>query len=88
VGGIKTNLPLFRRIVQDKNFVAGDVDTGYLGRMLAEHGLRSSTDNHQVAMLAAALFQLQTEQSHKEVVGPGDYGKGRWKRASRTEALS
>ena len=88
VGGIKTNLPLFRRIVQDKNFVAGDVDTGYLGRMLAEHGLRSSTDNYQVAMLAAALFQLQTEQSHKEVVGPGDYGKGRWKRASRTEALS
>ena len=35
VGGIKSNLPLFRRILRDADFQAGQFDTGYLDRLLA-----------------------------------------------------
>ena len=35
VGGIKTNLPLFRRILEHPDFVAARIDTGFLDRLLA-----------------------------------------------------
>ncbi len=34
VGGIKTNISLFRRILSNPDFHAGKVDTGYLDRLL------------------------------------------------------
>ena len=42
VGGIKTNISLFRRILHDADFRAAKVDTGFLDRMLkrAEDKLR------------------------------------------------
>src|SRR6201998_540750 len=36
VGGIKTNISLFRRILSDPDFCAGKLDTGFLDRMLAK----------------------------------------------------
>jgi acetyl-CoA carboxylase, biotin carboxylase subunit len=36
IGGIKTNLPLFRRILLHSDFQAGRVDTGFLDRLLKE----------------------------------------------------
>src|SRR5215472_1559864 len=35
VGGIKTNISLFRRILSDADFQAGRVDTGYLDRLMS-----------------------------------------------------
>ncbi len=37
IGGIRTNLGLFRRILRDPDFRAARIDTGYLDRLLAEH---------------------------------------------------
>ena len=36
VGGIKTNLPLFRRILSHPDFRAAKIDTGFLDRLLKE----------------------------------------------------
>ncbi len=36
VGGIKTNISLFRRILKDPDFRAGKIDTGFLERLLAK----------------------------------------------------
>ena len=36
IGGIQTNLPLFRRILGDPAFQAGHVDTGFLDRLLRQ----------------------------------------------------
>jgi len=36
IGGIKTNIGLFRRILMDEGFRAARIDTGYLERLLAE----------------------------------------------------
>jgi acetyl-CoA carboxylase, biotin carboxylase subunit len=64
VGGIKTNLSLFRRIVSDKTFIAGDLHTGYLDGLLShtesndinerERGEREK--DGKIAATAAALF--------------------------------
>jgi acetyl-CoA carboxylase biotin carboxylase subunit len=59
VGGIKTNIPLFRRILRDTDFRSGKLDTGFLDRML-----KRSEDNSvdpkaaQVAAIAAGIFAV------------------------------
>ena len=35
VTGVKTNLPVLRRIMEDAEFLSGTFDTGLLGRMAA-----------------------------------------------------
>ncbi|MGA8764636.1 MAG: acetyl-CoA carboxylase biotin carboxylase subunit [Candidatus Sulfotelmatobacter sp.] len=64
VGGIKTNLSLFRRIVRDPEFRAAKLDTGFLDRMLQKKNLhfelraRSQSDPKpaEVAAIAAGMF--------------------------------
>jgi acetyl-CoA carboxylase biotin carboxylase subunit len=41
IEGIPTTLPFLRRIVDDDAFVRGDVDTGFVARMLAEESARA-----------------------------------------------
>src|SRR5882762_8000646 len=60
VGGIKTNLSLFRRILNDQDFMAGRLDTGFLDRLLARPVETAATDGKaaEVAALAAGLFAV------------------------------
>src|ERR1051326_7712806 len=44
-GGIKTNLPLFRRILEHPDFVAARIDTGFLDRLLAGKLVSTSSSN-------------------------------------------
>ena len=41
IEGIPTTLPFLRRIVDDDSFVRGDVDTGFVARMMAEETARA-----------------------------------------------
>jgi acetyl-CoA carboxylase, biotin carboxylase subunit len=36
IEGPRTNIPFVRRIIDHPEFAAGDFDTGFVGRMLAE----------------------------------------------------
>ncbi len=58
VGGIKTNIPLFRRILGDPDFQAGRIDTGFLDRLLAQKqpAFDSTSDEVHIAAAAAAIF--------------------------------
>src|SRR5579864_9004518 len=59
VGGIKTNLPLFRRILEHPDFVAARIDTGFLDRLLATKAdpqSHASNDSAEIAAVSAALF--------------------------------
>ncbi|MCG6955619.1 MAG: acetyl-CoA carboxylase biotin carboxylase subunit [Gemmatimonadetes bacterium] len=38
IEGVPTTIPFLRRIVDDEHFVEGDVDTGFVERMMAEEG--------------------------------------------------
>jgi acetyl-CoA carboxylase biotin carboxylase subunit len=85
VGGIKTNLSLFRRILDDEKFQAGKLDTGYLDRLLKSAASESQRQDADVAAIAAGLFALLDSESADE--GPAASAGSAWKRVARTEAL-
>jgi len=88
VGGIKTNLSLFRTIVNDPDFQAGRVDTGYLGRLLAQSHSEPRPEIEKIAAIAAGLFELQVGQNGAQGDQiPNRTHEANWKRAARAEAL-
>jgi biotin carboxylase len=36
IEGIRTNIPFLRRIINNPEFIRGEFDTGFVGRLLAE----------------------------------------------------
>ncbi len=86
IGGIKTNIGLFRRILLDEDFRAARIDTGYLERLLAEPDapLREDVPEDVVA-LAAALFAVSARRA---TVAEADLPEeSRWAVAGRREGL-
>jgi acetyl-CoA carboxylase, biotin carboxylase subunit len=83
IGGIKTNISLFRRILLDDDFRAARLDTGYLERLLA-HRAVSATEAvpEDVVAIAAALFLASKGSSLVEMVE-----ESRWGLAGRREGL-
>lgn len=90
VGGVRTNLSLFRRILDDPDFVAGKTDTGYLGRLKFGGG-EENGDDEQMAAVAAAIWSAlnpangKNQQVESFTSSPTSSA---WKRTARTEALS
>jgi acetyl-CoA carboxylase biotin carboxylase subunit len=93
VAGIKTNLGLFRRILADKDFQSGKIDTGYLERFLkgVETGGESKQNSANIAAIAAAVFAvLESKTSgsnHETAMSETGPATSSWKRAARTESL-
>ena len=96
VGGIKTNISLFRRILQDPDFCAGKLDTGFLDRLLAKPYHAPDGQHPLIAAIAAAIF-VATEGATSHTVSAGHAsGNGEratalpasnWRRSARNEAL-
>jgi acetyl-CoA carboxylase, biotin carboxylase subunit len=86
IGGIKTNIGLFRRILMDGDFRAARIDTGYLERLLAEPDAPAREDvPEDVVALAAALFAAL---ARRETVAGADLSdESRWAVAGRREGL-
>src|SRR5712691_6159574 len=97
VGGIKTNISLFRRILSDEAFQAGRMDTGYLDRLLKPKPAEVAREDAGIAAIAAGLFAVLDPASVLATAGTvsangrGGAGNGSaasgWKRAARVEAL-
>lgn len=97
VGGIKTNISLFRRILTDADFQAGKVDTGYLDRLLKSKASEVMGEDAEVAAIAAGIFAILDPAS---VVGNGNLSPNPgnkavdgitlsgWKKAARFEGLA
>jgi acetyl-CoA carboxylase biotin carboxylase subunit len=88
VGGIKTNLSLFRRIVEDGDFVAGNTDTGFLAR-LPEVSSTHNQAEEDVAVVAAGIFKVinNGKSNQRSMGGKPEVQTSAWKNASRAEAL-
>jgi acetyl-CoA carboxylase biotin carboxylase subunit len=86
IGGIKTNIGLFRRILMDEDFRAARIDTGYLERLLAEGAAaeREAVPEDVVAV-AAALFGCSVAKGDGAV--PDAAAESRWAVAGRREGL-
>lgn len=93
IGGIKTNLSLFRRILENPDFVAARIDTGFLDRlfMVAREKETPKDGLREIAAVSAALFAA-TGSSRNGANGTGraitEKASGsNWKRIARSEAL-
>jgi acetyl-CoA carboxylase biotin carboxylase subunit len=85
IGGIKTNIGLFRRILMDEDFRSARIDTGYLERLLAEGtALPQRAVPEDVVALAAALFGALAKS---ETVVAEVALESRWAVAGRREGL-
>jgi len=93
IGGIKTNLSLFRRILRDPDFHAAKLDTGFLDRMLKTPEDRTvESGAAEVAAIAAGMFAVLAETatgagSSPKANGTAGAAQSKWKDASRREAL-
>jgi acetyl-CoA carboxylase biotin carboxylase subunit len=89
VGGIKTNISLFRRILRDADFRAAKLDTGFLDRMLKRpEDKRPNSKEAEVAAIAAGMFAAlgaTASAAGGDAVEAAALSK--WKEASRREAL-
>src|SRR5215468_2505117 len=95
VGGIKTNISLFRRILGDPEFAAGRLDTGYLDRLLARpyESTPANDREGEVAAIAAGVFAMLDPTSAANgdagsANGGGAEPASNWKRTARQESLS
>jgi acetyl-CoA carboxylase biotin carboxylase subunit len=98
VGGIKTNIALFRRILANPDFRAGKLDTGFLDRMLQgkdDQRVDPQFDPQatEVAAIAAGIFVMlgASADAAGERAGAASLEKAvaasNWKSAGRREAL-
>jgi acetyl-CoA carboxylase biotin carboxylase subunit len=97
VGGIKTNILLFRRILTDASFQAGKLDTDFLDRLLKSKPPAVQGADAEVAAIAAGVFAILERASTGVGNGsafpnPGNKtdnqtGPPGWKRMARIEGL-
>lgn len=86
VGGIRTNIALFRRILEDEDFRSAAIDTGYLERLLAQPAEKEpSRVPEDVVALAAALLTFSTRQNSGAVAAVAV--ESRWAAMGRREGL-
>jgi acetyl-CoA carboxylase biotin carboxylase subunit len=85
IGGIKTNIGLFRRILQDADFRAARIDTGYLERLLADAApVEEEEVSEDVVALAVALLVSSARESLPVAEGAP---ASKWAAAGREEGL-
>jgi acetyl-CoA carboxylase, biotin carboxylase subunit len=87
IGGVKTNLSLFRRILSDPEFVAGSTDTGYLTRSPKVLSQPQAGNNPELAAIATAIFYaLHSEESSNDGSSvPATHSN--WKQTALAEGL-
>jgi acetyl-CoA carboxylase, biotin carboxylase subunit len=88
IGGIKSNLALFRRILQDDRFASGDVNTGFLGHLSPSRHGEEHPSEKDIAIIAAGIFSLTSRKSIVESSPAADSDGSQWKRTARQEALN
>jgi acetyl-CoA carboxylase biotin carboxylase subunit len=94
VGGIRTTLPFFRGIVRDKEFIAGQLDTGFIGRFnerreseRASESKRAGGETQQdIALIAAAVHYAQLQKAASSAATTPVI-QSRWKMSGRTALL-
>jgi acetyl-CoA carboxylase, biotin carboxylase subunit len=94
IGGIKTNLGLFERILRDGDFRAGRIDTGYLDRLLADdaagragkEGAGDSAVPEELFALAAALF-VSGASARAGAAPAAERPLSQWAEAGRREGM-
>jgi acetyl-CoA carboxylase biotin carboxylase subunit len=85
VGGIRTNIGFFRQILEDPEFRAGHLHTGFIDEFFARHQAKEApAELRTVAALAAALHASKPTES---AVSASDAPRSRWLEIGRGDLL-
>ena len=92
VGGIKTNISLFRRILNDTDFQAGKVDTGFLDRLLSSEPPNVEQEDARIAAIAAGVFAMldgvaESSKNGRSPQAESAVSSSAWRKAARAEVL-
>ncbi len=95
VEGIRTTAPLFKALLSDPDFLAGNLDIGMLDRKLAAGELRpagqAEEEHPDLPFLAAALAHFERAGRTAAGAAPGTSGatsrRSRWGQAGRRDGL-
>jgi acetyl/propionyl-CoA carboxylase alpha subunit len=83
ISGVETTLPLFRRLVEDPDFLAGDFDVQWLERRLEQGILEDEAASADDVLLAAISLSDASPEKSAEPAG----SRSVWRGAARREAL-
>jgi acetyl-CoA carboxylase, biotin carboxylase subunit len=83
IGGIESNLSLFRTVLNDAAFRAGDLDTGYLDRLLRDRPIREEVPMELAPIAALAILQ---KMNGKEEVKSATVSS-RWVTSGRSDSF-
>ncbi|MBX3291273.1 MAG: acetyl-CoA carboxylase biotin carboxylase subunit [Acidobacteria bacterium] len=84
VGGIKTTLPFFRDVMEDEEFISGNLDTGFIPRFNERHKkVEVPQEIADAAIVAAALAMA----SGKPAAASAQPETSKWGEAARTAAM-
>jgi acetyl-CoA carboxylase biotin carboxylase subunit len=87
IAGIKTSIPFFRRILDHPDFVAGQIDTGFVDRMLAM-GASVQEDYSNEAELAAIVASALESSRQATTPAPAQSLNSTWKIEGREALLN
>jgi acetyl-CoA carboxylase biotin carboxylase subunit len=83
IGGIRSNIPLFRTILNDRAFRSGDLDTDYLDRLLKT--MPDFTACHDPTTASIASLVASRQKTSESAAVPS--GGSQWLAAGRAELL-
>ncbi len=88
VGGIKTTIPFFREVMDDEEFIAGKLDTGFISRFNERKiEVESDEQTKDLALIASVLAFEKNCQVKNQIV-QSEQTSSRWAIAGRNAALN
>ena len=89
IGGIKTNIPFHQWLMDDEEFRAGRLDTGFIERRYQPQAATPEELLRDMALVAASLDFIQAEKRQGVATGAPGEGEGisPWKLAGRVDLM-
>ena len=89
IGGIKTTLPFFREVLEDEEFVAGRIDTGFIAKW-QERRTRTVMERNQadMALIAAAMAFAKSQSPVQNSTASHSKPTSRWAVSGRMAMLN
>ncbi len=83
VGGIQTTLPFFREIIEDREFIEGKLDTGFIGRFNERKKAKNPSQTEKDIALVAAALAYSDKQKTINQTQDSTQKQSRWAMSGR-----
>lgn len=89
IGGIKTTLPFFREVIEDEDFIAGRIDTGFIPKWQERRKeMEIEEEISDLAVIAAALASSSSRAGSIEEQPKVESRPNKWSAAGRYARLA